>query len=70
MAFTQEDLDALDQAIASGELTVAKNGQSITYRSVSELIRARDKVAAAMAAAESGRPGGVFKFRFTTGRGD
>lgn len=48
MAFTSADLDAIDRAIASGELTV-RNGESlVTYRSMDELLKARDKVAASL----------------------
>src|SRR5450830_1755180 len=39
MAFDQTQLDALDAAIASGELTVKYNGKEITYRSINELVR-------------------------------
>lgn len=45
MALTQGNLDALDLAIASGELTVSFNGRTATYQSTSELLRARDHVA-------------------------
>ncbi|MET3431442.1 hypothetical protein ABIC71_000920 [Herbaspirillum seropedicae] len=44
MAFDQTQLDALDAAIASGELTVKYNGKEITYRSINELVRARNIV--------------------------
>jgi hypothetical protein len=44
MAFDQAQLDALDAAIASGELTVKYNGKEITYRSINELVRARNIV--------------------------
>lgn len=33
---------ALEEAIASGELTVESDGERVTYRSISELIKARD----------------------------
>lgn len=45
MALTQSDLDALDRAIASAELTVTVDGRSVTYRSISDLKKARDHVA-------------------------
>ena len=38
MAITQADLDALDRALASGERMVVLNGQSVTYRSIDDLI--------------------------------
>lgn len=37
MAFTTADLEALERAIASGELTVNVNGESVTYRSMADL---------------------------------
>lgn len=51
MAFTTADVDALDRAISSGELTVRTNDRLVTYRSIEELILARDRVSAALAAA-------------------
>lgn len=50
MAFTTADLDALDRAIASGELTVRSNDRLVTYRSIEELIASRDKISAALQA--------------------
>jgi hypothetical protein len=44
MAFSQADVDALNKAIASGELTVRFGDTSVTYRSLDELLRARDVV--------------------------
>jgi hypothetical protein len=35
MAVTQQQIDDLNDAIASGERVVMLNGQSVTYRSVS-----------------------------------
>ena len=40
MAYTQTHLDALQEALASGTLTVTFEGRSMTYRSVQELQRA------------------------------
>jgi hypothetical protein len=40
MAYTQAQLEALQEAMASGTLTVTYEGRSITYRSVQELQRA------------------------------
>jgi ribosomal protein L12E/L44/L45/RPP1/RPP2 len=51
MAFTQANLDAIDAAIASGELTVSVAGRTITYRSIDDLIKARAVVSTAVAAA-------------------
>jgi hypothetical protein len=46
MSFTQAHLDALNQAIASGELTIEYNGKKITYRSIGELVKAKQLVEA------------------------
>lgn len=42
MPVTQADIDALTSAIASGERQVTIGSQSVTYRSVDDLIKARD----------------------------
>lgn len=42
MPATQSDIDALNAAIASGEKQVALGAQQVTYRSISELIAARN----------------------------
>lgn len=39
---TQTDIDNLNAAIATGEKQVVLDGQSITYRSISDLIAARN----------------------------
>lgn len=44
MALSKDDLDVLDDAIASGELSCTVNGKSITYRSIDELMKARRHV--------------------------
>lgn len=70
MALTQTDLDALDRAIASNELEVEYNGRRVKYKSTSELIAARNHVAAVVRAAAPHQQRSVFRFRFTTSRGD
>ena len=42
MATMQQQIDAIDAAIASGERIVQYDGKRIEYRSIDELIRARD----------------------------
>lgn len=42
MAVTQADIDKLNSALANGERQVVLDGQSVTYRSVEELIKARN----------------------------
>ena len=54
MAFTAQDLAAIDAAIASGELTVRTNeGRMVTMRSVDELLKARALITSALAASAS-----------------
>lgn len=74
MAFTQTDLDNINTAIASGELSVrGANGSMVTYRSVDELLKARAQVEADLAAGANTSGGvrrGSFRVNFTTHRGD
>lgn len=69
---TQADLDALNEALATGERVVRKGDKQIEYRSVAELIAARDELARQMAneqAASSGlRPPRQYRAAFG-GRG-
>ena len=44
MAFTTTDLDNIEAAIATGELTVSVNGRTVTYRSMADLLKARDLI--------------------------
>ena len=44
MSFTIDDLNAIEQAIASGELTDISEGRQVTYRSMLDLMRARDVI--------------------------
>ena len=46
MAFSTTDLDAINRAIASGELSVRIDGRSVEYRTIDELIKARDIIKA------------------------
>lgn len=51
---TQTNLDAINAAIASGELSVrAPNGSTVTYRSMDELLKARALAVADIARAAS-----------------
>lgn len=49
MALTKSDIDALERALASGELTVEYGGRRVTYRSIAELKAALDYAQAALA---------------------
>ena len=44
MAFTIAQLNALDSAIASGQLRFSYNGKSVEYRSIDDLKKARQLV--------------------------
>lgn len=49
--FTETQLDAVESALATGELTVEYEGKRVTYRSVAELRTARDLIRAELMAA-------------------
>jgi hypothetical protein len=42
MAWTQAQLDALDEAIANGVLTVKYQDRTVTYRSLDEMLKLRE----------------------------
>ncbi len=44
MAFTLNQLNAVDAAIASGQLSVEYDGKKFSYRSVEELMKARELI--------------------------
>lgn len=52
MAFTLDQLQALDNAIALGELSVEYNGKKVVYRSVGEMIAARNLMRGELIAAD------------------
>jgi hypothetical protein len=69
MAYSTTDLDAINAAIASGELTVKHNGREITYRSLDDLLKAKRTIESELNAATSGgRQGGSYRFNFITAR--
>lgn len=70
MALSKSDLDALDQAIASGTLSVEFDGRRVTYQTTTQLITARDHVARVVNAGPQNRGPQAFRFNFTTSRGD
>ena len=53
MPITQSQIDALDAAIASGERAVRSQHGTVEYRSVDELIKARNALAAQMEAEQA-----------------
>ncbi len=46
MGFTATQLDAIEKAIASGELKVAYDGREVVYRSMADLVAARNLIKA------------------------
>lgn len=55
MAWTQSDLDALDKAIGSGVTEVRYNDRTVRYRSMDELMRAREIMAKELGIAQKPR---------------
>jgi len=51
MSFTLNQLEAIETAIASGELKVAYDGREVIYRSMDDLIKARNTISAALQSA-------------------
>ena len=51
MAYVQADLDNLERMIATGVLKTTYNGNSVEYRSMADLIAARNLVAGVLAQA-------------------
>jgi len=70
MALSQTDLDALDLAIARGTLSVTFDGRTHVYQNTTQLLLARDHVARVVNSRSQNRGPGIFRFRFTTSRGD
>lgn len=71
---TQADIDALNAAIAGGEKQTVISGESVTYRSIAEMIAARSDLqrqlnTAAVAAATPGRRKGTRTLLQYAGRG-
>lgn len=44
MAWTQDQLDAIEEAIASGTLEVQYADKKVTYRSLTDLLRTRELI--------------------------
>ena len=45
MAFTQDDVDAINDAIATGEMEVEfADGKRVRYRSIADLVRAKTHI--------------------------
>lgn len=63
MAYTAADLSSVERAIASGVLSCVVNGQTVTYRGIKELERARDIIRRDIAASAGVGGRGVFYFQ-------
>ena len=50
MAFTQKHLDAVEAAIARGEKTVRYADRTVEFRTVDELLKARDQIRSSLIA--------------------
>lgn len=57
MAITQADLDRIDSAIATAELSVEIDGRKVTYRSTADLMTARRHIADLLRANEAAASG-------------
>lgn len=56
MSYTQDDLTAIDRAIAQGVLSVTKDGNTVTYRNLDEMLRTRGVIARQIAATAGTAP--------------
>ena len=68
MAFTQDDLDSIREAIATGEKSVRfADGKSVTYRSLNELMKAEQLIAKTFQADTGTRPRRAFRMNVNKG---
>ena len=58
MSFTQKHLDAVEAAIARGEKTVRYADRTVEYRTVDELLKARDQIRTSLVASAGPRSQG------------
>lgn len=61
MAFTQEQLDSLKEAVTSGARTVQYGDKTVTYRSLDEMIRIMDLMETELGIAKARRTVGNFR---------
>lgn len=67
MAFTTADLAAVESALASGELSVQYADRRVQYRSVDELMRAREAISKDLDAAAGKRRPRSFRLNVSKG---
>jgi hypothetical protein len=70
MAISQTDLDALDQAIATGTFEVEFDGRRVKYQHTGEMIAARNHIATVLSRQSTAQRKTVYRYTFTTSRGD
>jgi len=63
--FTSADLPAINAAITSGALSITSGSRTITYRSMSDLLRARDLILAESQTAAGTRRKNTFRMTQT-----
>lgn len=66
----QQQIDLLNNAIRSGEQSITFNGRTVTYRSVTELLKARNDAVASLVQARGSNNARTHHFAFKTLRGD
>jgi hypothetical protein len=55
MSFTPKHLEAIERAIARGEKTVRYSDRTVEYRSIDELLKARDEIRTSLTNAAGSR---------------
>jgi len=68
MAFSTADLESINAAIASGELTVSVQGRSVTYRSIDDLLKAKRAIEDGLRAQSAAPRARTGYFTFATSR--
>lgn len=68
MAYTQDDLTSIREAIATGEKSVTfADGKSVVYRSMDELVKAEQLISKYLEAAAGRRPRRAFRMNVSKG---
>ncbi|MFZ9061662.1 MAG: phage head-tail joining protein [Steroidobacteraceae bacterium] len=63
MAFTQQQYDDLEAAIAEGVSTVSSNGRQVSYRNLGDMLKLRDQMALELGITGAGRRRNYASFR-------
>lgn len=63
MAYTQQQLDDLEAAIAEGVTSVSSNGRQVSYRNLGEMLKLRDLMAQELGVSGAGRQRKYFSFK-------